>query len=280
LPPNAEIPQNLAHVNIIAVASGKGGVGKTTCAVNIGVALRRQGAKVGLLDADIYGPNIPIMLGAHGSPPVKNGRIQPLFAYGLKIMSMGFVLKKDQAVVWRGPMVHNALQQLLGDVAWGDLDYLLIDLPPGTGDVQLSLAQLVSFTGAVIITTPQDVALEDVHKGITAFKELRVPLLGLVENMSTFVCPHCGERTDLFSHGGGKRAAEELDIPFLGAVALDAAIRAGGDDGQPITAVAHHSPQAKAFMDIAEALKISVSVLNEKRPSAPTLQIIDIPIIK
>ncbi len=278
--PNREQPQTLAHVNIIAIASGKGGVGKSTCAVNIAVALRRQGATVGLLDADIYGPNLPMMLGAEGTPPVRDGRIQPLFAYGIKIMSMGFVLQKEQAVVWRGPMVHNALQQLIHDVQWGALDYLLIDLPPGTGDVQLSLSQLLTFTGAVIITTPQDVALEDVYKGITAFKELRVPLLGLVENMSTFVCGHCGERTDLFSHGGGKRAAGKLGIPFLGAVAIDPAIRAGGDDGQPITAVAHHSPQAQAFMEIAEALAANVTLANNQRPSAPTLQLSEIPILK
>lgn len=272
--------ENFKIDNIIAIASGKGGVGKSTCAVNLAVALGRQGAKVGLLDADIYGPNIPTMLGAQGPPRIKDNRIQPVLTYGLKIMSMGFVMKREQAVVWRGPMLHNALQQLFQDVAWGDLDYLLIDLPPGTGDVQLSLAQIVSLTGAVIITTPQDVALEDVHKGMNAFEQLRVPLLGVVENMSYFRCPHCGERTDIFSHGGGRQAAEKLDIPFLGEVALDPAIRAGGDDGQPITAVAHHSPQAQSFMVIAKALVAKLEELAEKRPSSPTIQITDISIME
>ncbi len=265
--------------HVIGIASGKGGVGKSTCAVNIGIALRRQGATVGLLDADIYGPNIPMMLGASGSPRVnKDNQVQPTFAYGIKTMSMGFVLKPDQAVVWRGPMVHNALEQLLGDVAWGELDYLLIDLPPGTGDVQLSLTQLIPFTGAVIITTPQDVALDDVRKGMTAFQEMNVPLLGIVENMSYFCCPHCDTRTDIFSHGGGRRTAKELDISFLGEVALDPAIRAGGDDGQPITAVAHHSPQAESFMKIAEEIAAKVATLNRNPKSANTIQLTDISI--
>lgn len=264
--------------NVVAIASGKGGVGKSTCAVNIAVALSRQGAKVGLLDADIYGPNIPTMLGVQGPPRIKDNRIQPVFAYGIKIMSMGFVMKPDQAVVWRGPMLHNALQQLFQDVAWGELDYLLVDLPPGTGDVQLSLAQIVSLTGAVIVTTPQDIALEDVFKGMNAFEQLRVPLLGVVENMSFFLCPHCNERTDVFSHGGGQSAASKLDIPFLGEVALDPAVRAGGDDGQPITAVAHHSPQAQSFMLIAKALTEKVKTLNKTRPSGPMIQISDIPV--
>jgi len=248
--------------NTIAVASGKGGVGKTTCAVNLAIALHRLGATVGLLDADIYGPNVPMMMGAEGRPRIKGERILPLEAYGLKLMSMGFLVKPDQPVVWRGPMLHKALEQFLGDVDWGDLDYLVIDLPPGTGDVQLSLAQVVPLTGSVIVTTPQDVALADVRKGIAAFNQLEVPILGVIENMSFFVCSHCGERTDIFSHGGGRRAAEELGIPFLGEVALDPAIRAGGDDGQPIVAVAHHSPQAQAFMDIAGALAAKISVLN------------------
>ncbi|MCB9431579.1 MAG: Mrp/NBP35 family ATP-binding protein [Ardenticatenaceae bacterium] len=240
--------------HIIAVASGKGGVGKSTCTVNLAVALRRQGATVGVLDADIYGPNLPMMLGVQGPPRVKNDEVQPVFAYGLKVMSLGFVVKQDEPIVWRGPLIHGALAQLLNDVAWGELDYLLIDLPPGTGDVQLSLAQLTALSGAVIVTTPQDVALEDVYKGMAAFQQLKVPLLGVIENMSFFACPHCGGRTDIFAHGGGQKAAQRLDIPFLGAVALDPAIRAGGDDGQPITAVSHHSPQAQSFVEIAEKL--------------------------
>jgi len=264
--------------NTIAVASGKGGVGKTTCAVNLAIALHRLGATVGLLDADIYGPNIPIMMGVEARPRVKDERILPLEAYGLKLMSMGFLIRPDQPMVWRGPMLHKALEQFLNDVEWGDLDYLLMDLPPGTGDVQLSLAQILPLTGAVIVTTPQDVALADVRKGMAAFNQLEVPLLGVIENMSTFVCPHCGERTDIFSHGGGRRAAEELGISFLGEVAIDPAIRAGGDDGQPIVAVAHHSPQAKAFMDIAGALAAKISVLNMEQQAEGLIT--DIPVLK
>lgn len=271
--------QQLPFRNTIAVASGKGGVGKSTCAVNLALALRRLGATVGLLDADIYGPNVPMMLGASGSPRLRGERVLPRYAYGIKIMSMGFVLKPDQAVVWRGPMVHSALEQLIRDVEWGDLDYLLIDLPPGTGDVQLSVSQLVPLTGAVIITTPQDVALSDVRKGMTAFKELKVPLLGVIENMSYFVCSHCGEQTNIFSHGGARRAAQELDIPFLGEIALDPAIRAGGDDGQPIVAVAHHSPQAQSFIEIAKQLAARISVLNMERPQEGTIQLGSIPIM-
>jgi ATP-binding protein involved in chromosome partitioning len=267
---------NLPFRNTIAVASGKGGVGKTTCAVNLAIALHRLGATIGLLDADIYGPNVPMMMGVEGHPNVRGQRIVPMEAYGLKMMSMGFLLKPDQPVVWRGPMLHSALQQFISDVDWGDLDYLVIDLPPGTGDVQLSLAQLLPLTGAVIVTTPQDVALADVRKGMAAFDQLNVPLLGVIENMSYFVCPHCGERTDIFSHGGGKRAAEELGLPFLGEVAIDPAIRAGGDDGQPIVAVAHHSPQAKAFIDIAGALAAKISVLNMQREAEGLIQITEI----
>jgi ATP-binding protein involved in chromosome partitioning len=262
--------------NTIAVASGKGGVGKTTVAVNLAIALQRLGATVGLLDADIYGPNVPMMMGAEGHPRLRGKRILPLEAFGVRLMSMGFLLKPDQPVVWRGPMLHSALQQFLGDVEWGDLDYLIIDLPPGTGDIQLSLAQLLPLTGAVVVTTPQDVALGDVRKGMAAFSQLEVPLLGLIENMSYFVCGHCGERTDIFSHGGGRRAAEELRIPFLGEIALDPAIRAGGDDGQPIVAVAHHSPQSQAFMIIAGALAAKISVLNIQRQGQGLIQISEI----
>jgi len=267
---------NLPFRNTIAVASGKGGVGKTTCAVNLAIALQRLGATVGLLDADIYGPNVPMMMGVEGRPRVQGQRLLPMTAYGLKMMSMGVLVDRDQPMVWRGPMLHSALQQFLGDVEWGDLDYLLIDLPPGTGDVQLSLAQLLPLTGAVIVTTPQDVALADVRKGMAAFNQLNVPLLGVIENMSYFVCAHCGERTDIFSHGGGRRAAEELNIPFLGEVAIDPAIRAGGDDGQPIVAVAHHSPQAKAFVDIAGQLAAKISVLNMQRKLQGLIQITEI----
>lgn len=269
-------PANSPFRNTLAVASGKGGVGKTTVAVNLAIALRRLGATVGLLDSDIYGPNVPMMMGAVGHPRLRGERILPLEAYGVRLMSMGFLLKPDQPVVWRGPMLHAALQQFLGDVEWGDLDYLIIDLPPGTGDVQLSLAQLLPLTGAVIVTTPQDVALADVRKGMAAFNQLEVPLLGVVENMSYFICPHCGERTDIFSHGGGRRAAEELGITFLGEIALDPVIRAGGDAGQPIVAVAHDSPHAEAFMEIAGALAARISVLNVERQGQGLIQISEI----
>jgi ATP-binding protein involved in chromosome partitioning len=267
---------NLPFRNTIAVASGKGGVGKTTCAVNLAIALHRLGATVGLMDADIYGPNVPMMMGVEGRPRVQGQRLRPMEAYGLKMMSMGFLVNPNQPVVWRGPMLHKALEQFLSDVEWGDVDYLVIDLPPGTGDVQLSLAQLLPLTGAVIVTTPQDVALADVRKGMAAFNQLQVPLLGVIENMSYFVCAHCGQRTDIFSHGGGRRAAEELNISFLGEVAIDPAIRAGGDDGQPIVAVAHHSPQAKAFVDIAGQLAAKISVLNMQRQAQGLIQITEI----
>ena len=276
LSPGGASGRLLPFRNTIAIASGKGGVGKTTCAVNLAIALHRLGATVGLLDADIYGPNVPMMMGVEGRPKVRGERIVPMEAYGLKMMSMGFLLKPDQPVIWRGPMLHKALEQFLADVEWGDLDYLVIDLPPGTGDVQLSLAQVVPLTGAVIVTTPQDVALADVGRGMAAFNQLNVPLLGVIENMSYFLCPHCGERTDIFSHGGGRRAAEELGIPFLGEVAIDPAIRAGGDDGQPIVAVAPHSPQAQSITDIAGALAAKISVLNMQREQQGLIQITEI----
>src|SRR5687768_10412140 len=213
--------------HIIAVSSGKGGVGKSTVSVNLAVALGLRGAKVGLLDADIYGPNIPMMMGVEKTPEQQDGKITPAESHGVKLISMGFFVPEDQAVVWRGPMVHTAIQQLFRDVLWGELDYLLIDLPPGTGDAQLTLTQLVSLSGAVTVTTPQEVALHDVRKGMMMFQKVNVPLLGIVENMSFYVCGHCGERTEIFSHGGGERAAEKLGIPFLGRIPIDPAIRLG-----------------------------------------------------
>ena len=239
---------------VVAISSGKGGVGKSTVAVNLAVALGLTGAKVGLLDADIYGPNIPMMMGVEKTPEQQDGKITPAESHGIKIISMGFFVPEDTAVVWRGPMVHTAIQQLFRDVLWGELDYLLIDLPPGTGDAQLTLTQLVSLAGAVTVTTPQEVALHDVRKGMMMFQKVNVPLLGIVENMSFFLCGHCGERTEIFSHGGGERAAEKLGIPFLGRVPIDPAIRAGGDTGNPIVVAKPDSPQAKAFREIAEKL--------------------------
>ncbi|MCL4489806.1 MAG: iron-sulfur cluster carrier protein ApbC [Chloroflexi bacterium] len=253
---------NIPVKSTVAVASGKGGVGKTTVSVNLAVALAQMGAQVGLMDADIYGPNIPIMMGVSEQPRAHDQRIQPLVAYGVKLMSMGFLVPAEQAVIWRGPMLHSAIRQFLSDVDWGNLDYLVIDLPPGTGDAQLTLTQSVPLTGGVIVATPQDVALADVVKGIAMFQKLEVPLIGVVENMSYFLCPHCGERTDIFAHGGAKRMAEKHGAPFLGEIPLDVAIRAGGDTGKPITAAQPDSPYAEAFRNLARQVAAQVSVMN------------------
>jgi ATP-binding protein involved in chromosome partitioning len=244
---------------VIAVSSGKGGVGKSTVSVNLAVALALTGAKVGLLDADIYGPNIPMMMGVTKPPEQIDGKIAPAESHGVKLISMGFFVPEDTAVVWRGPMVHTAIQQLFRDVLWGELDYLLIDLPPGTGDAQLTLTQLVPLTGAVTVTTPQEVALHDVRKGMMMFQKVNVPLLGIVENMSYFLCGHCGERTEIFSHGGGERAAAKLGIPFLGRVPIDPAIRDGGDSGTPIVVADPASPQSAAFREIAQKIVAGVT---------------------
>jgi ATP-binding protein involved in chromosome partitioning len=234
--------------NIIAVASGKGGVGKSTVSVNLAVALAEAGARVGLLDADIYRPSIPIMMGVSDQPISEGAGLLPLESHGVELMSLGFMIPPDAPVIWRGPMVMKAIQQLLYDVEWGELDYLVIDLPPGTGDAQLTLAQLVPVTGAVIVTTPQDVALADATKGVRMFQEVKIPILGIVENMSYFECPHCGERSELFSHGGGKQAAERLGVPFLGEVPVDPKVVVGGDTGEPIVRLDPTSPAAEAFM--------------------------------
>jgi ATP-binding protein involved in chromosome partitioning len=239
---------------VVAISSGKGGVGKSTVAVNLAVALRLNGATVGLIDADVYGPNVPTMMGVRKPPEQRDGKIEPAESHGVKLISMGFFVPEDTAVVWRGPMIHTAIQQFFRDVLWGDLDYLLVDLPPGTGDAQLTLSQLIPLCGAVTVTTPQEVALHDVRKGMMMFQKVNVPLLGIIENMSYFVCGHCGERTDIFDHGGGERAAEKLGVPFLGRIPIDPAIRAGGDSGLPIVIADPDSPQAKAFRDIATAL--------------------------
>ena len=237
--------------HILAVSSGKGGVGKSTVAANLAVALAQSGAAVGLIDADIYGPNIPMMLGVRKPPEQKDGKLLPAESHGVKLISMGFFVPEETAIVWRGPMVHTAIQQFFRDIIWGKLDYLLIDLPPGTGDAQLSISQLVTLAGVITVTTPQEVALHDVRKGMTMFQKVNVPLLGIIENMSYYVCGHCGERTDIFSHGGGERAAEKLGVPFLGHIPIDPAIRAGGDEGLPIVVSDPDSPQAKTFRNIA-----------------------------
>jgi ATP-binding protein involved in chromosome partitioning len=265
--------------NIIAVASGKGGVGKTTCAVNLALALSRRGARVGVLDADIYGPNVPLMMGLQDDRPgAGRGSMQPPERYGVQVMSMGFLLRSDQPVIWRGPMLHKALAQLVMDTAWGELDYLLMDLPPGTGDVPLSLAQIVPITGAVIVTTPQAVALADVQKGIAAFRQMNVPVLGVVENMSYFVCDCCGKRHDLFAHGGGRRMAEQLGVALLGEVPLHQAVREGSDAGAPIVSAQPNHPAAEAFVAIANAMAAKISLLNFQRKTPGVVALADIPI--
>jgi len=238
----------------IAISSGKGGVGKSTVAVNLAVALVKQGAKVGLMDADMYGPNIPMMMGIRKPPEQKDGKLLPAESHGVKLISMGFFVPEETPLTWRGPMIHTAIQQFFRDVDWGDLDYLLVDLPPGTGDAQLSISQLVPLSGAVIVTTPQEVALHDSRKGLVMFQKVNVPILGIIENMSYYVCGKCGERTEIFSYGGGERAAEKLGIPFLGRIPIDPAIRAGGDVGMPIVVADPASAQTKAFIEIASAL--------------------------
>ena len=249
--------------NIVAISSGKGGVGKSTVSVNLAVALAKCGARVGLLDTDIYGPSIPIMMGVTDKPEIRAQKMVPIEKYGVSLMSLGFLVPEDAAVIWRGPMVMKAVEQLLTDVDWGELDYMIIDLPPGTGDVQLTLVQKVPLSGAVIVTTPQDVALLDVVRGINMFKNVNVPILGIVENMSFFQCPHCGERTDIFSHGGGEAAAKKQEVPFLGELPIDPEIRVGGDSGRPIVVEDPTSPQSKIFMEIAGKLAAKVSSLGE-----------------
>jgi ATP-binding protein involved in chromosome partitioning len=242
---------------IIAVASGKGGVGKSTVAVNLAVALARQGTRVGLLDADIYGPSIPLMMGLAGAKPSfdpARQRLLPFERYGVRFMSLGFLVDPDSAVIWRGPLVMKAVEQLLRDVEWGELDVLVVDMPPGTGDVQLTLSQRVRLAGAVVVTTPQDVALADAIKGIAMFRKVDVPILGIVENMSFFSCPSCGERTEIFGHGGGRTQAERLGVPFLGEVPLVPGIREHGDSGHPTVDAAPESAQGRAFLDLGAAV--------------------------
>ncbi len=245
--------------NIIAVGSGKGGVGKSTVAANIAVSLARSGAKVGLLDADIYGPSIPIMMRSSGEPEMKDGTIQPVEAHGVKLMSMGY-LSGELPLIWRGPMAHKALQQSLLGVSWGELDYLVVDLPPGTGDVHLTLVQTVPVTGALIVSTPQDVGLQISMKTLRMFQQTKVPVLGIVENMSGYVCPHCGAHDDVFGHGGASRAAATLRIPFLGEIPLDSAIRKHSDTGTPVVLAEPDSSSARAFGEITGKLAQQVSI--------------------
>ncbi len=246
-------PSLLADVkHVVAVASGKGGVGKSTTAVNLAVAFAQAGHRVGLLDADVYGPSLPRMLGVSGKPPIVDGKMQPIEVWGLKAMSIGLLVDADGAMIWRGPMVISALEQMMSQVNWGPLDIMVVDMPPGTGDAQLTMAQRVSLSGAVIVSTPQDIALIDARRGVRMFEKVMVPVLGVVENMSSFACPHCGETTHLFGHGGARREAETLGVPFLGEVPLLLDIRETGDAGTPIVAAAPDSPAAKAYAAIAE----------------------------
>ena len=249
--------------NVIAVASGKGGVGKSTTSVNVALALADTGARVGLLDGDIYGPNIPLMMGLKNKPQLHadGGKIVPTRSYGIKLMSIGFFTDDENPVIWRGPMVHGAIRQFLGDVDWGELDYLVIDLPPGTGDAPLSLSQLIPLSGVVIVTTPQDVALQDVAKGMAMFQRLEVPVLGVVENMSYFVCPNCSERHEIFGQGGGERIARHFGVPFLGKVPLQPKVREGGDQGRPVVITDPGSPESEAFRVVAGAIAQQVSIL-------------------
>jgi ATP-binding protein involved in chromosome partitioning len=239
----------------IAVASGKGGVGKSTVAANLALALERTGRRVGLMDSDIYGPSQQMMMGIDEKPYVSEAnQIVPIERYGVKVMSLGFLMDVDQPVIWRGPMVMKAVEQFLQDVAWGKLDFLVIDLPPGTGDAQLTLTQKIHLSGAVIVTTPQDVSLIDARKGLAMFQKVNVPVLGIVENMSYYVCPKCGHREEIFKHGGGERTARQLAVPFLGEIPLDPKVAIGGDSGRPIVAGEPSSPVARAYLQIAEQL--------------------------
>jgi ATP-binding protein involved in chromosome partitioning len=258
--------------NVILVGAGKGGVGKSTVALNLACALARHGAKVGLLDADFYGPSIPVMTGLNKKPASKDGKtLDPLEAHGLKLMSIGFLIEPDQALVWRGPMLHGALTQLVRDVNWGELDYLVMDLPPGTGDVALSLSQSVRAAGAVLVTTPQDVALADVVRAKQMFDKVRIPVLGIIENMAVFICPHCHQGTHIFDTGGGRRAAEAFDIAFLGELPLELKVRQGGDSGLPIVVGEPDGPEAKRFMEIAANVAGRVSKEN-MRMKLPVIQ--------
>lgn len=257
--------------NTLAVSSGKGGVGKSTVAVNLAIALQQTRAAVGLIDSDVYGPDLPLMLGTRGKPGMFDNRIIPVEAHGLKLMSIGLLVSDREPLVWRGPMIHSFIQQMLRDVMWGALDYLVFDMPPGTGDAQLSLSQIIPLGGVVMVTTPQDVALLDVRKALGMFQRLNVPVLGIVENMSYFVAPDTGKRYAIFGEGGGQRIAEEYGVPLLAQIPLDPEVRAGGDEGTPITVRRPDSPQAAAFRALAQAV---IARVGELRPQAslPTLR--------
>src|ERR1700722_11747069 len=255
---------------LIAIGSGKGGVGKTTVSVNLAIALARLGRQVGLLDADVYGPNVPLMFGGSHAPNAIGERIQPLEKYGVRLMSMGFLNPGDKPLVWRGPMLHSVIQQFLRGVDWGDLDYLVIDLPPGTGDVQLTLIQTAPITGAIVVTTPSDVSLEDARKAVHMFHQVKVPLIGIVENMSYLLCPHCHERIDVFSQGGGRRTAEQMKVHFLGELPLNPEVRVGGDTGSPVVL---RGGAGAGFLDLA---RNTIRRIEEIGPrTGPSIEITD-----
>src|SRR5881394_3040972 len=253
--------------NVIAVGAGKGGVGKTTVAVNLAIALAKCGSRVGIIDADIYGPNVPIMLGMKTQLTTDGQRIVPAEKYGLQVISMGFLTQDDAPIIWRGPMLHGALQQFFREVAWTNLDYLIIDLPPGTGDVALSLSQTVPVAGAIVVTTPQQVSLADSRRAVAMYKKLNIPPLGVIENMSYFSCPNCSHEADIFGHGGGETMAAELNVPFLGRVPIYQPIREGSDSGVPLMINDPESPSGKAFMAAAERTAAQVSIASYTRPT-------------
>jgi ATP-binding protein involved in chromosome partitioning len=263
-------PQPLPGVDaIIAVGSGKGGVGKTTLAVNLAVALANMGNQVGLLDADVYGPNVPLMLGVNSQPRmVGENRIQPLEAFGVKVISVGFLNPGDKPIIWRGPMLHQIVRQFLGLVEWGQLDYMIVDLPPGTGDVALSLVQTVPLTGAVVVSTPSDVSLQDARKAIEMFRQMKVDLVGVAENMSYFVCPHCQHEIDIFSRGGAERTAQQFGVPFLGSIALDPEVRKAGDGGRPVVLEGENSPHAKSIFEFARKVVDRVAEIKASAPAS------------
>jgi len=254
--------------NVVAVGAGKGGVGKSTCAVNLALALMNMGARTAVLDADVYGPNVPILLGAeHEKPMAQNDKILPIQRYGLRMISLGFFIEEDKPAIWRGPMLSGAVRQFLFDVRWGEIDYLIVDLPPGTGDVQLTMSQSIPMTGAVLVSTPQDVSTADVGRAIQMFKTLNVPVLGLIENMSYHLCPHCGQRTDIFGHGGARALADRMQVPFLGEIPLDQRIREGGGPGVPLMVSDPDSPLGMVYREVASQLAAQVSVRNFKQAS-------------
>jgi len=275
---NVRTPPRKADVlpgvkNTIAVASGKGGVGKSTIAVNLAVSLALDGAKVGLLDADIYGPSIPLMMGINQRPQLSQQKLVPLVAHGVSVMSIGFLVDPLQAVIWRGPMVSGAVKQFMSDVNWGELDYLVFDLPPGTGDIHLTLVQAISLTGAVVVTTPQDISLADARKAYKMFEKVNVPVLGMIENMSYHICSQCGHREDIFAHGGGEKASKELGVPFLGEIPIYTPIRVGGDIGRPIVVLEPGAEQSQIIRKIARNMAAQVSIRQFEGASRPEIEI-------